>query len=25
MYILGKTGTGKSTLIENLIASDMKA
>jgi type IV secretory pathway VirB4 component len=25
MYIMGKTGTGKSTLISNLIASDMQA
>jgi DNA helicase HerA-like ATPase len=25
MYIIGKTGTGKSTLIENLISSDMNA
>jgi hypothetical protein len=25
MYIIGKTGTGKSTLISNLIISDMKA
>ncbi len=25
MYILGKTGTGKSTLLENMIISDMKA
>jgi hypothetical protein len=24
MYIIGKTGTGKSTLIENMVASDMK-
>jgi len=25
MYIIGKTGTGKSTLIENMVASDIKA
>ena len=25
MYILGKTGTGKTTLMENMIISDMKA
>lgn len=25
MYIIGKTGTGKSTLIENMVVSDIKA
>jgi len=25
MYIIGKTGTGKSTLIENMVISDIKA
>jgi hypothetical protein len=25
MYLVGKTGTGKSTLLENLIASDLRA
>jgi type IV secretory pathway VirB4 component len=24
MYIIGKTGTGKSTLIENMVISDIK-
>src|SRR4030043_1215157 len=25
MYVIGKTGTGKTTLIENMIISDIKA
>jgi len=25
MYIIGKTGTGKSTLLENMVISDIKS